>query len=96
MALYSIACIETDTLRSANLPVFTSLTRSGIEPRPPAPQADALTTVLRRGGVEQGGQSESVFELGTSSRLVHDSMRYIQNISIIARQAKTKNVSLYI
>ncbi len=33
-------------LRSANLPFFTCLhgvTRSGIEPRPPAPRADALT-----------------------------------------------------
>ncbi len=28
------------------------VTRSGIEPRPPAPRADALTTVLRRGGKE--------------------------------------------
>ncbi len=26
------------------------MTRSGIEPRPPAPRADALTTVLRGGG----------------------------------------------
>ncbi len=35
-------------LRNANFPVFTSgLTRSGIEPRPPAPRADALTTATR-------------------------------------------------
>ncbi len=27
------------------------VTRSGIEPRPPAPRADALTTALRRGGL---------------------------------------------
>ncbi len=26
------------------------LTRSGIEPRPPAPRADSLTTMLRGGG----------------------------------------------
>ncbi len=39
-------------LRSANLPLSTSLVwwRSGIESRPPTPRADALTTVLRRGG----------------------------------------------
>ncbi len=38
--------------RSANLPFFYvfGVTRSGIEPRPPAPRADALTTMLRRGG----------------------------------------------
>ncbi len=30
------------------------VTRSGIEPRPPAPWADALTTVLRRGGLSEG------------------------------------------
>ncbi len=37
---------------SANLPFLTSLgvTLSGIQPRPPAPRADALTTSLRRGG----------------------------------------------
>ncbi len=37
-------------LRSANLPVFT-LVPLVWRPRPPAPRADALTTVLRRGGV---------------------------------------------
>ncbi len=31
------------------------VTRSGIEPRPPAPRADALTTVLRRGGPKHVG-----------------------------------------
>ncbi len=33
-------------------PIFNvfGVTRSEIEPRPPAPRADALTTVLRRGG----------------------------------------------
>ncbi len=39
-------------MRSANLPVIYvfDVTWSGIEPRPHAPQADAVTTVLRRGG----------------------------------------------
>ncbi len=31
------------------------VTRSGIEPRPPAPRADALTTVLHRGGPQWVG-----------------------------------------
>ncbi len=43
-------------LRSANLPpifyVF-GVTRSGIEPQPPAPRADALTTTLSWGGYKQ-------------------------------------------
>ncbi len=49
-------------LRSANLPFFTSfcVTWSGIEPRPPAPQADALTTVLRGGGERLGWEMSSV------------------------------------
>ncbi len=38
-------------LRSANLPLCVfGVTRSGIEPRPPAPRADALTTVLSYAG----------------------------------------------
>ncbi len=39
-------------LRSANLPFLYlfGVTRSGIEPRPPAPRADVLTTMLRGGG----------------------------------------------
>ncbi len=42
---------------SAKLPscyVF-GVTQSGIEPRPPAPRADALTTILRRGGPRDVG-----------------------------------------
>ncbi len=41
-------------LRSANLPVFYvfGVTRLGIEPRPPAPRADALTTVCYAGTVK--------------------------------------------
>ncbi len=34
------------------------MTRSGIEPRPPAPRADALTTTLRGGGVSSKGVTE--------------------------------------
>ncbi len=30
--------------------VFSGVTQSGIEPRPPAPRADALTTMLHGGG----------------------------------------------
>ncbi len=42
-------------LRSANLPIFYvfGVTRSGIETRPPAPLADALTTMLRGGGMSR-------------------------------------------
>ncbi len=43
-------------LRSANLPVFYvfGVTRSRIESRPPAPRADALTTVPRVGDIVTG------------------------------------------
>ncbi len=46
-------------LRSANL---FGVTRSGIEPRPPAPRADALTTTLRRGGLVNNGEKDQ-FEI---------------------------------
>ncbi len=40
-------------LRSANLLFFCvfGVTRLGIEPRPPVPRGDALTTMLREGGI---------------------------------------------
>ncbi len=58
-------------LRSANLPFFYvfGVTRSGIEPRPPAPRADALTTMLRGGGCKLWGS----YIFGPWSSQVHTS-----------------------
>ncbi len=57
-------------LRSANLPFFYvfGVTRSGIEPRPPAPRADTLTTMLHGGsGLTVGRVYDKLWErwLGT-------------------------------
>ena len=40
------------------------MTRSEIEPRPPAPRADALTTMLR------GGRLDAIAELGNSFKIL--------------------------
>ncbi len=60
------------------------MTRSGIEPRPPAPRADSLTTMLRRGGhkkpVAVGNGSSALSEHRLDSSRHHidwDSTRII-------------------
>ncbi len=52
-------------LRSVDLPGFTTLAlpRSGTDPRPPAPRADALTTMLH-GGVGVGGGAVTQYKVG--------------------------------
>ena len=46
------------------------VTWSGIEPRPPAPRADALTTMLRGGGHVQGQRKSEVHRM-SPTKLEH-------------------------
>ncbi len=48
--------------------------QSGIEPRPPAPLADALTTMLCRGGQASAGIDEVVL-------LLHRDTQWIESIT---------------
>ncbi len=53
-------------IKPPNCYVF-GVTRSGIEPRPPAPRADTLTTVLRRGGGYYGGHVAMFMGIASSA-----------------------------
>ncbi len=53
--VYSLNAKRKAEKRKSPIYYVFGVTQSGIEPRPPAPRADALTTVLHRGGEAQFG-----------------------------------------